>query len=140
MGPLIWSKTLSLTDAQRQRGNPTGDLRLVQAEKDNPRHIDQTTHFRNNVFGELKWSAENNSETAEADFDVTICGQTYGVRTLTLSHKPSGEANQGNYTTNIRWGSLQALGHILQDIDVSGRMFHLYAPIAGTTTFFMVVD
>jgi hypothetical protein len=143
MGPLIWSKQLSPTDAQRQDGHRTGDLRLVQAEAWNPARIDQTTHFRQNVFGQFPWAVVRQaplSETTEVDFDVTICGTHYGVRTLTLSHKPSGEAGEGNYTTNIRWGSQQALGQILQTVDVSNHMFRLYAPDPGAATFFIVVE
>lgn len=141
MGPLVWSKRLSATDAQRQQGHHTGDLRLVQAKKDNDQEIEQTTYFRDDVFGRLIWNvvkAAPLSEVAEVDFDITILGRPYGNHILAVSHKPSGEADQGNYTTNIRWGSFAPT---LQDVDISDRMLRLYAPTAGTNTpFFIVVE
>lgn len=166
-GTELWRKKLSRTDAQRQDGHHTGDLRLVQANKapracgcpidcpcktvtcDSPptsddynaETIDQTTHFRNEVFGQLNWRVVKTqpfSEVAETDFDVTILGVHYGNRLLTVSHKPDGEADEGNYTTNIRWGSLTAM---LKDVDIHHRMFYLYSPPPGATApFFIVVE
>lgn len=140
-GREVWSKKLSLTDAQRQHGNPTGDLRLVQAQNYNTRPIEQTTYFRDEVFGSLIWHAEKDEpfvEVAEVDFDITLMGTHYGNHILTVSHKPTGEAKQGNYTTNIRWGSFAS---ILHSIDISDRILRLYAPTAGSTTpFFIVVE
>lgn len=141
-GRLIWQKTLSKTDAQHQEGHPTGDLRLVQAKKDNnDEEIDQTSHFRQNVFGSQSWVVTKQSplsEEAEVDFDVTIRGTHLGNRLLTVSHKPSGEAGQGNYTTNIRWGSL---AETLRADDLTACVFKLYAPAEGTTTpFFIEID
>lgn len=166
-GPELWRKKLSRTDAQRQDGHHTGDLRLVQAAKPphacrcaddcpcksdqcdgpptsaehNSEAIDQTTHFRNDVFGHLPWTVAKTtpySEVAETDFDVTILGVHVGNRRLELSHKPDGEAGQNNYTTNIRWGSLAS---VLQTLDVHHRMFHLYGPPTGAATpFFIVIE
>jgi hypothetical protein len=140
MGPLLWSKKLSDTDAQRQDGHVTGDLRLVQARPYNSHKIEQTTYFREVVFGSLAWQIVKDDpfeETADADFSVNILGTVYN-RTLTIGHKPSGEADQGNYTTSIRWGSLAS---VLQRVDISGHMLRIYAPDPGTTTpFFIVVE
>jgi hypothetical protein len=141
-GPRIWSKRLSTTDAQRlERGNPTGEIRFTQAKEYNSRVIDQTTHFRNVVFGGMNWQVVKTTpffeENVEADFDITILGRSYS-RVLTISHKPSGEAGQGNITTSIRWGSLAP---VLQQVDISGRMFRLYGPPPGATTpFFIVIE
>ena len=53
---LMWRKVLSRTDAQRQRGNQTGDLRLTQARFEyRGKAIDQTKYFRYEVFGSGKW-------------------------------------------------------------------------------------
>jgi hypothetical protein len=35
---------------------------------------------------------------------IIIRGRDYGVRNFEVSHKPSGEAGQANYTTILRWG------------------------------------
>jgi hypothetical protein len=35
---------------------------------------------------------------------IFIRGQDYGIRNFEISHKPSGEAGQANYTTILRWG------------------------------------
>lgn len=128
-GKLAWKKKLSLTDAQRQIGNPTGDLRLTQARFKVRGHvIDQTTYFREEVFAEGDWAAVSSRvEVAEFAFDVTILGRHYGVQRLLVSHKPTGEAQQGNYTSGIRWGA--EMGRVLaEEVDVSGAMFRLYSP------------
>jgi len=166
-GTELWRKKLSRTDAQRQDGHHTGDLRLVQAAKPpnackcapdcpcrinlcsgpptpddyNSSAIDQTTHFRHSVFSHLAWRVVKttpHSEVAETDFDVTILGTHYGNRRLELSHKPDGEADQDNYTTNIRWGTLAA---VIQQVDIHHRMFYLYSPPAGASVpFFIVIE
>lgn len=135
---LVWKKKLSRTDAQRQKGNQTGDLRLTQANfKQRGRVIDQTKYFRYEVFAEGDWNEPNKPpqgikgaytyrEVATILFRVNIEGER---RTrlcyLDVSHKKSGEAGQGNYTTGIRWGAV--LTHVLRErIDVSGMFLELY--------------
>lgn len=51
-GELLWQKTnLPASDVQRQKGNVTGGLRLVQAKwKVLGSFIDQTTYFRNDIL------------------------------------------------------------------------------------------
>ncbi|MDQ3004257.1 MAG: phospholipase D family protein [Chloroflexota bacterium] len=93
-GILLWQKTnLPASDVQSQVGNPTGGLRLTQARwRVNGQLIDQTTYFRNDVFGNLtwrEWRALPFSERTEADFDVYILGESYGLHQLGVSHKPS---------------------------------------------------
>ncbi len=139
-GPKLWSKRLSKTDAQVQKGHPTGDLRLVQAKNYNSKVIEQTTYFREVVFGGLAWRVVKQDpyeEVAEVDFDLTILDKHYN-RLLTIGHKPSGEAGQSNYTTSIRWGTLTAT---IQKLDISDRMLRLYGPPPGASTpFFIVVE
>lgn len=140
-GELIWQKTLSATDAQEQQGHPTGDLRLTQAGFHvGTELIDPTTYFRGDIFGAAVWAASTNVnnklvETAEVEFDVTILGNHLGRMVLTVSHKPSGEADQGNYTTNIRWGS------IVSGANLTGRELRLYAPaVSGVGPFVLEVS
>jgi HKD family nuclease len=130
---LVWQKTnLPASDVQRQTGNVTGGLRLTQARwsvNDNP--IDQTTYFRNEVFGNLvwrEWRTTPYSERTEADFDINILGESYGIHQLMISHKPSGEAGQHNYTTILHWGEL---GDIIRELNLIGRTFSLYSPPSG---------
>jgi hypothetical protein len=35
---------------------------------------------------------------------IVIRGTDHGIRNFEISHKPSGEAGQDNYTTILRWG------------------------------------
>lgn len=99
--------------------------------------IKQTTYFREKVFGGAAWKQSTNPQgkavaTTKVEFDVTLLGNHVGRTTLTLSHKPSGEAGQGNYTTNIRWGAL------VSSVDLTGRKLRLYAPAAGTAAPFVL--
>ncbi len=130
LGELLWQKTnLPASDVQRQSGNVTGGLRLTQAGWDasgNP--IDQTVYFRNDVFGHLAWSVWKErpySEMAEANFDVYLLGENYGIHQLMISHKPSGEAGQHNYTTILHWSDL---AETIRQLNLVGRTFNLYAP------------
>lgn len=139
-GELLWQKTnLPASDVQRQRGNVTGGLRLVQAKwmvSDN--FIDQTTYFRYNVFGGLTWSVWKEkpySERAEADFDVYLLGKSYGVHQLMISHKPSGEAGQHNYTTILHWSGL---AETIRQLNLVGKTFNLYAPKDKRTGVFTI--
>jgi hypothetical protein len=130
LGELLWQKTkLPASDVQRQKGNVTGGLRLVQAKwKVSGNFINQTTYFRNDVFGHLIWSAWKTkpySEKAETSFDVYILGKSYGVHELTISHKPSGEASQHNYTTILHWGEL---AETIRQLNLVGKTFKLYSP------------
>ena len=140
-GPLVWRKVeLSRTDAQRQVGNPTGDLRLTQAKFEvGGGVIDQTRYFRHEVFGEGDWTLERQSprvETADFVFDVTILGDRLGPMMLAVSHKPTGEAGQGNYTTGVRWGPL--LDILAHQIDVTGKTLSLYGPPRGAKDPFFI--
>lgn len=140
LSELLWQKTnLPATDVQSQRGNPTGGLRLVQAKwRVSGNFIDQTTYFRNDLFGHLIWSAWKTrpySEKAETHFDVYIFGKSYGVHELMISHKPSGEAGQHNYTTILHWGEL---AETIRQLNLVGKTFNLYAPPDGQTEPFII--
>ena len=128
-GDLVWRKrNLPSSDVQSQSGNPTGGLRLTQARfrVDNS-IIDQTTYFRNTVFNNGNWATNQfpplPRETIRITADLIILGLSYGIHELTVSHKPSGEANQGNYTTMLHWGHL---GEIIRELNLVGKTFELY--------------
>jgi len=136
-GPQRWEKKLTATDAQRQKGNPTGDIRLTQAgwEVDG-KAISQTTYFRYDLFGGFEWSNKGEKvEEASVPFDVRILGDNYGINELIVSHKPTGEAGQHNYTTGLQWGPL---ANVTRRIDLTGKLFRLYAPPAGRDEPFFI--
>lgn len=133
-GMLLWRKVLKASDVQQQRGNPTGGLRLTQAKFEvNGRTIDQTTYFRHTLFGMFSWILKRATPRVEATtipFDVTIPGKSYGVYTLEISDKPSGEAGQGNYTSILHWGPL---AQIVRKLPLKDRTVTFYGPPPGTS-------
>lgn len=111
---LVWRRgrlpASSVEIAGTANTNPTGGLRLVQDKfQVDGETIDQTTYFRENVFGDLTWAVVRQNplvERAIGQFYVSISGENLGVFALEIRHKPSGEAGQHNYTTSISWGEL----------------------------------
>lgn len=110
-GVLVWRKTLPQTDALQvnEGSHHVGGVRLTQARFENPPgvRIDQTTYFRQ-LFADYPWEREpgrhRDQEHAFVPMRIIIRGRDYGVRNFEVSHKPSGEAGQANYTTILRWG------------------------------------
>lgn len=142
-GTLLWRRdNLPASSVQRQPGNPTGGLRLVQARYRDAsgRLINQTTYFRKVAFRELHWQVGSRRpyrEDAEAEFAVSVRGRDMGVHKLKISHKPSGEAGQGNYTTILHWG---VLGSEIQRLNLVGRSVEIYAPAATGAPYSVVVN
>ncbi len=108
---LVWRKELPKSDAlQVEPGSHhVGGVRLTQAKFENPpgQQIDQTTYFRQ-LFGDYEWSPEPrgyvDQEHAFVPMRIVIRNTDYGIRNFEISHKPTGEAGQANYTTILRWG------------------------------------
>lgn len=140
-GRVIWQKIkLPASDVQRQAGNVTGGLRLTQAKWIvGESVINQTTYFRNDVFGHLEWrewrTSPYYSERVEVDFDVYLLGESYGIHQLTISHKPTGEAGQHNYTTILHWGDL---ANTIRQLNLIGKTFKLYSPPEGQSEPFVI--
>jgi len=124
MQRLLWEKIMTKTDAQRQNGNQTGDLRLTKANfRVKESLIDHTKYFRYDIFKEQNWEiVDKNSmkEKCEVKFKVSVDNERFQGKTrLIIAHKPNGEAGQRNYTTGIRWGPW--LSHILiNEINCTG--------------------
>lgn len=139
LGNPIWRKTrLPASDVQRQQGNPTGGIRLTQARfaLPNGERIDQTTYFRQDLFGLLPWRGIRTNpfvEAAHVPMWVLLKGQDFGVRDMMVSHKPTGEAGQHNYTTILHWGDL---ADTVRQLDLRGLTLELFAPPAGDTAMF----
>ena len=55
---------------------------------------------------------------------IIIRGTDYGIHNFELSHKPSGEAGQHNYTTILRWG--REFNQIIARENLTGAIFSLY--------------
>lgn len=119
---LLWQKMLTQTDAQKQKGNPTGNLRLTQAGfRRKGKLIDQTQYFRYDLWGCEDWHSIEGSrrEYCEVKFDVYINQEFRGTTFIEISHNPEWESSQNNFTTGIRWGPW--LGHLLiNEINCTG--------------------
>jgi hypothetical protein len=102
-----WSKKLTRSDCGQPRpgSNTTGALRFTQA-----RHpIKQATWFRQVLFSDNSWTADPTHvgrERASIRFDVEIQGAKLGTHVLALKHDAEREADQSNFTTDLKWGSL----------------------------------
>lgn len=141
-GVLVWEKTLPRSDAlQVNEGTAhVGGVRLTQARFESPpgQRIDQTTYFRR-LFAEFHWEAETgrhkggDQEHAFIPMRIFIRGIDYGIRNFEISHKPSGEAGQDNYTTIFRWG--REFTPIIQREDLTGAVFSLYETGEETAAF-----
>lgn len=96
-------KKLPVGDLQLLKsGHGSGVIRLVKSGfKINDKVIDQETYFRKNVFGDLKWAKVNDKEEAIGVFKLSVKGKSCGVFNIKLSHKPSWESGQKNYTTGL---------------------------------------
>ncbi|MFI5070588.1 MAG: phospholipase D-like domain-containing protein [Terriglobales bacterium] len=138
-GPLVWEKKLAKSDAQSQKGHPTGVVRLTQAKwKVNGELINQVTYFRRNLFGDLPWKTVKERplvDATEVQFNITILGSRIAVRRLKISDKPSGEAGQGNYTSSLHWGDL---GEDIRKAKLAGKILRLYAPPPGSVEPFFI--
>jgi hypothetical protein len=142
VGNVVWRKVLVASDVQRQAGNPTGGLRLTQARfrTADGAVIDQTSYFRESIFGAFIWSVGRENpyrEDAWGLFRLIIRGDDWGVHRLRLTHKPSGEAGQHNYTTNLHWGDL---GARIRDAALAGARLVLHAPAADAEPFLITID
>jgi len=142
-GQLVWIRIhlpSSSVQAVGSGTNPTGGLRLVQDGFVTGGHvIDQTTYFRNNIFGNLSWIVIGNNPLVEgtrANFFISVKGEDWGLFELDIRHKPSGEAGQHNYTTSISWGYL---GRRVSEANLTNARLELYAPSNQNDPFILEI-
>lgn len=143
-GVLVWQKKLPQTDALQvnEGSNHVGGVRLTQAKFENPpgRRIDQTTYFRQ-IFSEYPWGPEprgrSNQEHTFVPMRIIIRGRNYGIRNFEISHKPSGEAGQDNYTTILRWG--REFTPIVMAENLTNTVFSLYEIGEGNADFLIEI-
>lgn len=130
---LVWRKTLTRSDALQVREGTAhvGGVRLTQARFENPpgQRIDQTTYFRG-LFADYHWEHESgrqrtiDQEHTFVPMRIVIRGNDYGIHNFEISHKPSGEAGQDNYTTILRWG--HEFNRIVAQENIADAVFALY--------------
>ena len=130
---LVWRKILTRSDALQVREGTAhvGGVRLTQAQFEYPpgQRIDQTTYFRR-LFADYHWERESgrhrriDQEHTFVPMRIMIRGRDHGIHHLEISHKPSGEAGQNNYTTILRWG--HEFNRIVAQENISGATFSLY--------------
>lgn len=136
VGVLVWRKTLPPSDAlQVNEGSAhVGGVRLTQAGFENPpgHRIDQTRYFRS-IFADYHWEPETgrrrraDQEHTFVPMRLIIRGRDYGTHNFEISHKPAGEAGQGNQTDILRWG--RAFNPIIQEENLTGAVLSLYETV-----------
>jgi hypothetical protein len=103
--------------------------------------IDHTRYFRHDLFGKLRWRVIKTSprvEEAQVRFEVKVLGQPLGSHTLAVSHKPSGEAGQRNYTSLLHW---KQLAGTIRDLRLASKLLAIYEATDGTPgTFFLEIS
>lgn len=103
--------------------------------------IDQTTYFRN-LFNDFDWESEprghDDQEHTFVPMRIIIRGHDYGIRNFEISHKPSGEAGQANYTTILRWG--RNFTNIIEQATIANTIFSLYQTPDTDAPFFIEIE
>ncbi len=142
-GLLVWRKTLTRTEAlQLDQGNPVDGVRLTQAKFQNPpgQRINQTIYFRT-LFADFNWEPEPgghaDQEHTFVPIHIIIRGVNHGVHNFEISHKPSGESDQGNYTTTLRWGP-EFTPIVMQD-NLTNTILSLYETPDAESPFLMEI-
>jgi hypothetical protein len=144
-GALVWRKKLSASDAlQTSPGSHhVGGVRLVQARFRNPQGhiIDHKTYFRA-LFDDYDWETEPrgyaDQEHAFVRMRIIIRGDDHGIWNFEISHKPSGESGQGNYTTILRWGP--TFNRVVEQANLTGAFFSLYETPDSDAPFFIEIS
>lgn len=141
-GVLVWQKTITPSEAlQTNEGSAhIGSMRLTQAgfEDTMGQRINQTSYFRR-LFADYHWEPEtgrHRNEDQEHTFvpmRIIILGRDYGTHNFEISHKPSGEADQRNFTTAMRWG--REFNQIIQQANLTNALFSLYETAAGDADY-----
>ncbi|MBT1190602.1 phospholipase D family protein [Rhodococcoides kroppenstedtii] len=117
-----WGKKISASDAQRKKtGNQRGAITLVQG--DYKREIDQTTYFRDDLFGHLTW-VSGTARTGQAiemttvPMHTTIDGAYHGVLDFEVTDGSSRQASQKNYTAELH---VAPIGPIIRQTDITDK-------------------
>lgn len=134
-----WGKVLSKSDAQRKpTGNQRGAITLVQG--DYKRQIDQTTYFREDLFGQQSWvsgTARTGQaiEVATIPMNVTIDGIYHGTMDFEVTNGSSRESSQKNYTAELH---IEPIGPIIRQTDISGM--HLNISLDANGEYWLTIE
>ncbi len=141
-GVLVWQKSITASEAlQTNEGSAhVGSMRLTQAGFVDTmgQRIRQTSYFRR-LFADYHWEPEtgrHRNEDQEHTFipmRLIIRGRDYGTHNFEISHKPSGEADQHNFTTAMRWG--REFNPIIQQSNITDAFFSLYETAEGDADY-----
>jgi hypothetical protein len=70
---------------------------------------------------------------------IFIRDTDFGIHNFEISHKPTGEAGQANYTTILRWG--RNFSPVIKDANLTGTTLSLYeTPDAAAPFFIDITD
>ncbi len=115
---------------------------MTQAVFENPvgQRIDQTTYFRR-LFDDYDWEPEQgghaDQEHTFVPMRIIIRGVDHGIHNFEISHKPSGEAGQANYTTILRWG--RNFNGVIEHANLTHAVFSLYETPDSDAPFFIEI-
>ncbi|WP_182112335.1 MULTISPECIES: phospholipase D family protein [unclassified Actinotalea] len=127
-----WSKTLPASDAQRkQSGNQSGVIALTQADRRG--EIDQTSFFRNDLFGGLLWQQTptrtgHMMDAAQVRMHTTVLGAYLGVLPFEVTHDHFREQQRSNYTAKLALGPIRDR---FAQIDMTGTSIEIGRDAAG---------
>lgn len=134
-----WGKVLSDSDAQRkQAGNQRGAITLVQG--DYRGKIDQTLYFRNDLFGQQRWTKGTSNtgqavESAMVPMHVTISGTYHGVLDFKVTNATNRESSQNNYTAELH---IEPVTPLFRQSNMSGR--HLDIALDSNGDYWLTIS
>lgn len=117
-----WGKKLPKSDAQRKAvGNQSGAIALTQG--DLAGQIDQTTYFRQDLFGAETWQPDTANtgqpkEVATVPMHVTIDLMYHGALDFRISNASNRESGQNNYTAQLH---LEPISSVFRQTDMTGK-------------------
>ncbi len=76
-------------------------------------------------------------EETRVPFHTVLRDRDFGVHNLVVSHKPTGEAGQGNYTTILRWTGIT---DEVFELNLTDRTLELYEPDSPDGPYLLIVD
>jgi hypothetical protein len=142
-GALVWEKKLPPSDVLIATGrtNPVGGVRLTQAGfKVAGAPIQQTLYFRQ-LFNDYHWEQRGRYKDQEHTFvpmRVRIGSTDHGIIRFEISHKPTGEAGQGNYTSMLHWG--KSFSPKIRERDLTNYQLRLFETPGFEVDFFLDIQ